>query len=213
MRVARWTLTQNSYIYIQGPIDPDIDARSDRNAIFADVLMNRRRIGTSLYAGVLFTVLGVIAWVSGQPFIFPSLGPSAFILAFERRGERTRTYRIVGSHLIGGVAGLLAWSLLASGISITATPPAMSPEGFRLAASATVSIVLTSWAMIATDTIHAPACATTLIVSLGLLSTPIQVGIIVVSVIILVEFHAGVLMVFKQLVGATHPAFEEPGSD
>jgi hypothetical protein len=170
----------------------------------------RRRVGTSLYAGLLFVVLGSIAWMSGQPFIFPSLGPSAFILAFERKGERTRTYRIVGSHLIGGVAGLLAWSLLASGISLTATPPAFSPEGLRLATSATLSIVVTSWSMIATDTIHAPACATTLIVSLGLLSTPIQVGIIVASVTILVAFHAGVVFAFKRVVGGSHPLYEEP---
>ncbi|WP_336327413.1 HPP family protein [Halovenus sp. HT40] len=168
----------------------------------------RRRVGTSLYAGLLFTVLGTIAWASGQPFIFPSLGPSAFILAFERQSERTLTYRIVGSHLIGGVAGFLAWSLLAAGISLTATPPAYSVEGLRLAASATISIMVTSWAMIATDTIHAPACATTLIVSLGLLSTPAQVGIILASVVILVEFHAAVLAAFAWLVGDSHPLLD-----
>jgi hypothetical protein len=49
----------------------------------------RRRDGTSLSAGLLFAVLGAVAWVTGQPFIFPSLGPSAFVLAFERRSERT----------------------------------------------------------------------------------------------------------------------------
>lgn len=172
----------------------------------------RRRVGTSLYAGLLFTVLGGIAWGSGQPFIFPSLGPSAFILAFERQSERTRTYRIVGSHLIGGIAGFLAWSLLASGISITTTPPAFSVEGLRLATSATVSIMLTSWVMIATDTVHAPACATTLIVSLGLLSSPLQVAIIVVSVIILVEFHTAVLVVFKKVVGDSHPLYRDHGN-
>lgn len=151
--------------------------------------MNRRRIGTSLYAGLLFTVLGVVAWVSGEPFIFPSLGPSAFLLAFERRGKQTQPYRVVGSHLIGAVVGFLAYLLLATGVSITATPPPASTSGLRLALSGILSIILTSWGMIATDTVHAPACATTLIVSLGLLSTPIQVVIIVVSVIILVEFH------------------------
>lgn len=169
--------------------------------------MNRRRVGTSLYSGLLFTVLGVIAWFSGQPFIFPSLGPSAFILAFERRGERTRTYRIVGSHLIGGIAGFLAYSLLASGVSLTTTPEPASAAGLGLALSGMLSIVLTSWGMIATDTIHAPACATTLIVSLGLLSTPLQVGIIVVSVIILVEFHSGVLWMFKRIVGESRPPY------
>jgi len=61
--------------------------------------------------------------------------------------------------------------------------------------------------MIATDTIHPPACATTLIVSLGLLSTPLQVTIIVVSVVVLVEFHQTVLWLFEQIVGETHPLY------
>jgi len=169
--------------------------------------VSRRRIGTSLYAGLLFTVLGVIAWVSGEPFIFPSLGPSAFILAFERRGERTQTYRVVGSHLIGGIGGFLAYSALAAGVSLTTTPPPVSVDGLRLAGSGVLSIILTAWGMIATNTIHPPACATTLIVSLGLLSTPLQVTIIVVSVVILVEFHRTILWIFKQIVGDSHPLY------
>lgn len=169
--------------------------------------MNRHRVDTSLYAGVLFTVLGVIAWVSGQPFIFPSLGPSAFILAFERRGERIRTYRVVGSRSIGAIAGFAAYSLFAAGVAITATPTPSSSAGLGLAVSGVLSIILTSWGMILTDTIHPPACATTLIVSLGLLSTPIQVGIIVVSVVILVEFHRGVLWGFRQVVGESHALY------
>lgn len=163
--------------------------------------MVRQRVGTSLYAGFLFTVLGLVAWASGQPFVFPSLGPSAFILAFDRRGERTRTYRIVGSHLIGGVVGLAAYTLIATGISITTTHTAFSPAGLRLAGSGVVSIIVTSWGMIATDTNHAPACATTLIVSLGLLSTPLQVAIIVVSVVVLVEVHAIVLHLYEWVTG------------
>ena len=129
--------------------------------------MNRRRLGTSLYTGLVFTVLGLLAWASRQPFIFPSLGPSAFILAFERRGKRTDTYRIVGSHLIGGLVGLFAYITIAGDVSLTSTPPACSAGGLWLSASAVLSLVATSWAMIATDAVHPPACATTLIVSLG----------------------------------------------
>jgi len=151
--------------------------------------MVRRRAYTSLYAGLLFTVLGLLAWLTGQPFVFPSLGPSAFILAFDRRGERTRPVRVVGSHLIGAVAGLAAYWLLAAGTVITRTPPPLSPAGLRLAASGVLSVVATSWGMIATDTNHAPACATTLIVSLGLLSTLRQAATIVVAVVLLVAAH------------------------
>lgn len=151
--------------------------------------MVRRRLYTSLYASLLFTVLGLVAWATGQAFVFPSLGPSAFILAFDRRGERTRTYRVVGSHVVGAAAGLLAYTLFAQGIAITASPPPFSEAGLRLAAAGVLSIALTSWGMIATDTNHAPACATTLIVSLGLLSTPVAVATIVLAVVILVEVH------------------------
>jgi len=168
--------------------------------------MMRRRVGTSLYAGFLFAVLGLIAWATGQPFIFPSLGPSAFILAFERRVERTER-TVIGSHFIGGLAGFLAYSLFANGVVITATPPGLSVDGLRLVASGFLSVVLTSWGMIATDTNHPPACATTLIVSLGLLSTASQVVIIAVSVVVLVEVHAGVLYLFETVVGDSHPIY------
>ncbi|MDS0220011.1 HPP family protein [Haloarcula sp. S1AR25-5A] len=160
--------------------------------------MRRHRVGTSLYAGVLFVVLGVLAWATGQPFIFPSLGPSAFILAFQRDRDRTGLVSVVVSHLIGAIAGLVAYSLLASGVSLVADPTAFSMAGLRLVASATLSIIVTSWGMIATDTVHAPACATTLIVSLGLLSTPPQVATIVAGVGVLVAFHALVLSAYHQ---------------
>ncbi|NLV13270.1 HPP family protein [Haloarcula argentinensis] len=160
--------------------------------------MRRHRVGTSLYAGVLFVVLGVLAWVTGQPFIFPSLGPSAFMLAFQRDRDRTGLVRVVVSHLIGGLAGLVAYVLLATGVSLVADPASFSMAGLRLVASATLSLVVTSWGMIATDTVHAPACATTLIVSLGLLSTPLQVAVIVVGVGVLVAFHALVLSAYHR---------------
>lgn len=78
-----------------------------------------------------------------------------------------------------------------------------------MAASVTLSVVLTIWGIFATKLIHASAYATTLIVSLGLLSPVPQVAIIVMSVIILVEFHIGGLVSFKRLVGTDHPGYVE----
>jgi hypothetical protein len=148
--------------------------------------MNRRGVETALSAGLSVAVLGFVAWGTGTAFIFPSLGPSAFVLAFASEDDRPSGYRVVGGHVVGAVAGIAAYTLLASDTALTATPPAFSLSGLRLVASALFSVVATSWAMVVTDTVHAPACATTLIVSLGLLSTPLEVGIIVVSVVLLV---------------------------
>lgn len=163
----------------------------------------RDRLVISLYAGVLFVVLGSLAWATGRAFLFPSLGPSAFVLAFHAREARAAGRNIVAAHAIGALAGFLAYSVLASGIVITGALAPFDPAGLRLAASAIVSIVLTSWGMLATDAIHAPACATTLIVSLGLLATPIEVGLIVVSVVVLVAVHRGAVSVARRRPKAT----------
>jgi len=45
---------------------------------------------SALYVGILLSVPGLLAWVTGQAFIFPSLGPSAFLLATVREGRSPR---------------------------------------------------------------------------------------------------------------------------
>ncbi|MEE6209102.1 HPP family protein [Salarchaeum sp. III] len=150
--------------------------------------MNRQRLVAGLHAGGLFAVLGVIAWAAGTPFVFPSLGPSAFVLAFGDRIDRTRR-TVVGAHAVGAAAGLLSYLAFGDGATVTASFAAFSVTGAQLAASGTLSVVLTAWGMFAVDAVHPPACATTLIVSLGLLATPVEAVVIVVSVAVLVETH------------------------
>lgn len=163
--------------------------------------MGRHELGTALYAGLLFTVLGLVAWATGEPFVFPSLGPSAFVLAYDRRGGRATGTAVVGSHVIGALAGLLSYTLLGGGVVLTGTLAPSSMAGLRLAISGICSVTLTSWGMMLTDTRHAPACATTLIVSLGLLSSPSAVATIVTSVTVLVVVHLFVLRGFEEAVG------------
>ena len=55
--------------------------------------------------------------------------------------------------------------------------------------------------MIRADAIHAPACATTLSVALGLLSTPREVATVVVGVIVLVGTHRLTVVVLDAIAG------------
>ena len=57
----------------------------------------------------------------------------------------------------------------AHGLTLAALSPAFSTGGLRIVASGVVSIALTVAVMSAVRANHAPACATTLIVSLGVL--------------------------------------------
>lgn len=126
----------------------------------------------AFHAAGLLAVAGGLAWATGRPLVFPSLGPSAYLLV---AGPRRPTAReLLGGHAIGLVAGLLAYHALVgdpsgAGAAITGPVPAASATGIRLAASGVCSVALTTFGMALADARHAPACATTLIVSLGLL--------------------------------------------
>jgi len=116
---------------------------------------------------LLLLVPGSLAWLLGQPLIFPSLGPSALALVLDDKGNRAR--QVIGGHFFGVLSGLIAYHVLARGLSLAALTPALSADGLRIVASGVVSVGLTALGMLATRTTHAPACATTLIVSLGVL--------------------------------------------
>ncbi|MFP8951358.1 HPP family protein [Natrialbaceae archaeon A-arb3/5] len=160
------------------------------------------RLGTTLHTGLLLSTTAAMAWLSGFPMLFPSLGPSAFVLALFQDSDATSPRRVVGGHAIGVVAGLLAYTLFASGISMTAAAEPGSIDGLRLAASGVVATTLTAGGMLATDTRHPPACATTLIVSLGLLSTPLEGALIVLTVVVLVVAHQ--LLLATERAGARY---------
>jgi CBS-domain-containing membrane protein len=150
--------------------------------------MDRTTVRSSLYASVLLTGVGLLAWATGRPFVFPSLGPSGYVLA-TTSSEATTPRRVVGGHLVGLGAGFFTYHTLAPGLLITTTTPPFALAQLRLVASGVVAVALTTGGMLRTDLVHPPACATTLIVALGLLSTPSEAGIVVASVLLLAGVH------------------------
>jgi hypothetical protein len=151
--------------------------------------VNGRSTGTALRAAALLVVAGAAAWATGLPALFPSLGPTAYVLALRPGAPESRPPRVLGGHALGVLAGLACYALLVAGTTVAAPPPAGSVAGLRLTAAGVASVGLTTGAMLATDLRHAPACATTLIVSLGLLSTPREGLLVVGSVAALVAVH------------------------
>ncbi len=143
--------------------------------------MNRKTLYAVAHVCALMFVPGLAAWLTGQPLIFPSLGPTAFALVFDRRENDAR--QVIGSHLIGVAGGLIAYHTLAQGLTLAALRPVFSMDGLRIVASGVLSIGLTTLAMAVLRLSHAPACATTLIVSLGVLPAVTDGVLIMVAVI------------------------------
>jgi len=149
--------------------------------------MEKSVVRISLEAGAYIALAGLIAWFTGRPFLFPSLGPTA--LALTMHPEENPARSVIGGHLCGVVCGLLAYHVVAPGLTVTDVHAAYSTSGLWLAASGALSVLLTAGSMVALRMVHSPACATTLIVSLGFLPSLIDGAIIMIAVLVLYGAH------------------------
>jgi len=109
---------------------------------------------------------------------------------------------VIGGHAIGVVCGFFAYHLVAPGLTFHAFPVTWSRQDLMLAASGILSLWLTTAGMLLTDTRHAPACATTLIISLGLMPTMTDCAVILLAVLSL----CGTQKMFSYLHKASAPA-------
>jgi CBS domain-containing membrane protein len=123
------------------------------------------------------------ARLTGEPLVFPSLGPTAFMLFYQPTSPATCPRNTIAGHAIGLCAGYL--SLLAFGLE-HAAPALTAAANWGWVGSASLSLALTSGAMIWLRVPHPPACATTLIVSLGILPRPGQLVALFAAILLLV---------------------------
>jgi hypothetical protein len=156
--------------------------------------MKRKNLFDLAHVCSLVLIPALAAWLLGQPLIFPSLGPSAFAIVLEGE-EKNSAGRVIGGHLIGVISGIIAYEALAHGLTLAALAVPFSAEGLRIAASGAVSIGLTTALMLITRANHAPACATTLIVSLGVLPGFMNGTLIMAAVVGMVLMHRLVMSI------------------
>jgi CBS-domain-containing membrane protein len=160
---------------------------------------------------VAIGIMALAALVTGEPFVFPSLGPTAFLLFYTPLLPTASPRNTLGGHLIGALAGYLA--LVVFGLTDAAPALATSVTGARVGAAA-LSLGLTSGVMVWARVPHPPAGATTLIVSLGILREPEQLAVLMLAVFLLVVqgFVINRLAGIPYPVWAPRPTATSPGS-
>jgi hypothetical protein len=131
-------------------------------------------------------VVGLIGFFAGQPWLIPSLGPTAYLQAENPAHPTTRFYNTVVGHLVGLLAGFGSVALL----NAWNAPAVLTSKELVL-----VRVFAAVIAMVATIGIapllrasHPPAAATTLLVALGSLQTlndaiNVMVGVLIVAVV------------------------------
>jgi CBS domain-containing membrane protein len=167
-----------------------------------------QRHSSTLVLGLFAFVNGVVAiglmalaaLLTGQPFVFPSLGPTAFLLFYTPLLPAACPRNTVCGHAIGAASGYLA--LVVFGLTNDAPALATSVTGARVGAAA-LSLGLTSGAMVWARVPHPPAGATTLIVSLGILREPDELLVLMLAVALLVVQG----FVINRLAGIDYPVW------
>jgi len=155
----------------------------------------------AFFAGAAsIAVMALAAWATRQPLIFPSLGPTAFLMFYSPRTPAACPRNALLGHAIGIGAGYLA--LLAFGVRHA--PPALA-RGVTLpwVGAAALSLGLTGGVMAALRIPHPPAGATTLIVSLGILPRPLELVTLLVAVVCLLLLG----LVINRLAGIPYPVW------
>lgn len=165
-----------------------------------------RRYNSTFVLGIFALVNGFIsiglmslaAVITDEPLIFPSLGPTAFLLFYTPRAPAASPKNALIGHLIGALSGYLALVVF----YLTDDGPALV-EGVTLArtGAAALSLGLTAGLMAWVRVPHPPAGATTLIVSLGILTEPSQLTFLMLAVGLLVAQG----FVINRLAGIEYP--------
>ncbi|WP_232702779.1 HPP family protein [Halobacterium wangiae] len=145
-------------------------------------------LGVGTYVAFLLAVLGALAWTTGTAILLPSLGPSAYVLAAINDQPR----RVVVGQLASVLAAFLAVLLFASGAAPLLDAAPQSLAGLQRVAAALAATVAATVAMYATESLHPPAYATVLIVSLGIADGVGDVLAFAVGVFVLVGAHVAV---------------------
>jgi hypothetical protein len=130
--------------------------------------------------------VGLIGFLAGQPWLIPSLGPTAYLQA-ENPGQPTsRFYNTVVGHLVGLVAGFAAVAML----DAWNAPAVLTDKQLVLVRvfAAVIAMVLTIGLGPVLRASHPPAAATTLLVALGSLKTlndaiNVMIGVLIVALV------------------------------
>jgi CBS-domain-containing membrane protein len=153
---------------------------------------------------ITIALLSAVAMVTRIPFIFPSLGPTAFLLFFTPNAPTASPRHTIYGHAIGIACGYGALWIF----HLAHAPPALvTGVTMERVMAAALSLAATGALMILLKAAHPPAGATTLIISLGIVTRPFFLLIIEVAVALL----ALQAIVINRLAGLDYPFWVRRG--
>jgi CBS-domain-containing membrane protein len=148
-------------------------------------------------------ILAGLAVISHTPFVFPSIGPTAFLLYFMPTAATASPRNTLCGHALGIACGYGSLCLL----GLEEAPSAILEEiHWPRVLAAALSLAATGALMILFGVVHPPAGATTLIISLGFITTPAHLAVIEIAV----GLMALQALAINRLAGIDYPLWSRP---
>ena len=148
-------------------------------------------------------ILSAVALVTHTPFVLPSLGPTTILFFFHPMSASASPRHALYGHAIGilcGYGSLVVMGLEHAGSGVDAG------IGLRRLFAVALSLGVTAFLMVLLKVAHAPAGATTLIVSLGIITRPWHLLVIEIAVALLCLQAVA----FNRLAGLKYPLWVGP---
>lgn len=119
---------------------------------------------------VICAILGLAAAALGEPFLFPTVGPTLFLLFYVPMSPMSAPRNVILGQAIGMLSGYLCVVLF----GLREVPADLFNLSLARVGAIVLALSLSFTLMIWLGFEHPPAAATVLVVALGLLSTPLD---------------------------------------
>ncbi len=139
-------------------------------------------INIFLHSIISMIILGIAANITSWPLIFPSLGPTIFLIFYAPSSPMAAPRNAVLSHIVGAITGWLSFTALAHFYPEAASGSLTDPSRITTAA---LALGICGVFMSVTGIVHPPAASSTLIAGLGLMSSPLSILMVGAAVLFL----------------------------
>jgi len=150
---------------------------------------------------ISIAIITTLAGLTSTDLIFPSLGPMTFLFFYSPTAPVASPRNAILGQLIAITMGY--FSLVVTGLASSEPALAVSITVPRIVAVA-LSLALTNALMVLFDVSHPPASATTLIISLSIISKPLELVEIMAAVVLLI-LQA---IIINRLAGVPYPLWK-----
>ena len=126
----------------------------------------RRVVSTvaAINGGLIILTIGILAWLTDLPLIFPALGPSTFIMFSTPMTPGAAPRSVIVGHLICLAIGSAVWHLMSY---LSGAPVSVLAGGWPVFCGASLTLAGCCLMLVLLSCPHPPACASGLVVALG----------------------------------------------